>query len=357
MSQRYIHVDVRETNLNNYGVTNNTYVNMLSRKEFYLTPVISSLTPNGYMVEDTITHYHIGSSTIPVVMDFTNKTIGTKSNGKPSLMATIYITSNTIQEYIDDTNMIYIDYHKPQFIQTQTTVTRNWQESGKATLNIVGRFFNDVVGNVNQGGSYKPTVKYKVWKTGTTEPSSYITISSSNITIDGSYFYINDYSIGSSNPLSTDYLNPSYSYKVKAYVEDTFVAVSSGISDTVECDLIKGDPIWTEYADRVDFDKITINKGTTEINNTGINTNKITAGNIDCGVESITPTANTPTSKHVDFNKTFSSIPKIVVSPESAVIGGALKGVSYANVTTTGFDIYIYRTNTTSTNVSWIAIL
>jgi len=94
----------------------------------------------------------------------------------------------------------------------------------------------------------------------------------------------------------------------------------------------------------------------TNISIDGVTTPKIDAGNMDFGVVSITPVANTPTSESITFNKTFTSPPMVLATPESSVIGTTVRGVSVANITETGCDIYIYRTNNTATNVYWFAI-
>lgn len=82
----------------------------------------------------------------------------------------------------------------------------------------------------------------------------------------------------------------------------------------------------------------------------------IVAKNIAVGSVSITPTANTPTSKSVSFGKTFPSAPQVVVTPESSVAGTTLTGWAVTNITTTGFTAWVTRGNTTSTTLHWIAI-
>ena len=73
------------------------------------------------------------------------------------------------------------------------------------------------------------------------------------------------------------------------------------------------------------------------------------------GFVNVTPVANTPTKAHVTFPQAYAESPTVVVSGVSAVIGSALQGVSTANISTTGFDVYVYRTNATVTAVMWIA--
>lgn len=82
----------------------------------------------------------------------------------------------------------------------------------------------------------------------------------------------------------------------------------------------------------------------------------LTAGNIDHGSVSITPTANTPTSKTVSFNKTFSSTPNVIISAETSVPYSTVRGCGATNISTTGFTAWVYRTNTTATVLHWIAI-
>lgn len=75
------------------------------------------------------------------------------------------------------------------------------------------------------------------------------------------------------------------------------------------------------------------------------------------GVTKITPVANTPTSVTVRFTVPFSSIPRVIATPVSVVSGSTVKGVGVISVSTTGFTVTVYRTNTTNTYVAWQAWL
>lgn len=77
---------------------------------------------------------------------------------------------------------------------------------------------------------------------------------------------------------------------------------------------------------------------------------------IQWGMESITPTANTPTAKAITFTEPYAAKPSVMVTGETAVPGTAVQGVSVANVTTTGATLYVTRTNTTATYVEWLAV-
>ena len=78
---------------------------------------------------------------------------------------------------------------------------------------------------------------------------------------------------------------------------------------------------------------------------------------IQSGVVTITPSAkNTPTMKVVTFDKKFSGSPVMTVSPHTSVPGTTVLGVSSADRSTTGFTMWLTRTNTTETKINWIAV-
>jgi hypothetical protein len=82
---------------------------------------------------------------------------------------------------------------------------------------------------------------------------------------------------------------------------------------------------------------------------------KLNASNMAAGQTSITPVANAITSRAVSFGKTFQVAPIVQVSANTSVPNTVVKGVSFGSVTTTGFTVYLYRTDTTSTEVHWFA--
>ena len=88
----------------------------------------------------------------------------------------------------------------------------------------------------------------------------------------------------------------------------------------------------------------------------------ITAGGfripeIQYGVVEITPSAaNTPTSIDITFDQPFSGEPVITVTPINSVVGTKILGVGYNNRSKNGFKAWLTRTDTSSTNVSWIAM-
>lgn len=77
---------------------------------------------------------------------------------------------------------------------------------------------------------------------------------------------------------------------------------------------------------------------------------------IQWGVEAITPVANTPTAKAVKFSTAYTSVPMVIACPITTAMGASVTGGTVANITASGFDAYVTRTNTTNTSVGWIAI-
>lgn len=78
---------------------------------------------------------------------------------------------------------------------------------------------------------------------------------------------------------------------------------------------------------------------------------------IQWGETSVTPTAaNTPTSKAVSFSTSYTDNPIIMVTMLSTAPGTSVTGVAAGNISTTGFNAYVTRTNTTATTVMWLAI-
>ena len=78
---------------------------------------------------------------------------------------------------------------------------------------------------------------------------------------------------------------------------------------------------------------------------------------IQWGETSITPSAaNTPTAKAVSFSTAYTDNPIVMVTMLSTAPGTSVTGVAAGSISTTGFNAYVTRTNTTSTTVMWIAV-
>lgn len=76
------------------------------------------------------------------------------------------------------------------------------------------------------------------------------------------------------------------------------------------------------------------------------------------GTVNITPVANTPTSIGITFPAgRFASAPVVTVTAATTVPGTQVTGVGVSNITSSGCDIFVTRTNTTVTIMNWMAVL
>ena len=89
--------------------------------------------------------------------------------------------------------------------------------------------------------------------------------------------------------------------------------------------------------------------GNTDIN--GI----LTAGNVAAGRLTITPVANTPTSQNVTGLNLKGTNIRVVACAATSQPGAQVTGVGVTNQSSTGFTVWVTRTNTTNTNIEWIA--
>lgn len=75
------------------------------------------------------------------------------------------------------------------------------------------------------------------------------------------------------------------------------------------------------------------------------------------GVVEVKPTAENESSfTEITFPFPYTNKPNVQVSCENTDPGIRVLGVSYDDLTLTGCKVYVTRTNTTTTKVSWIAI-
>jgi hypothetical protein len=85
-------------------------------------------------------------------------------------------------------------------------------------------------------------------------------------------------------------------------------------------------------------------------------TGRVTAGNIAMGSVLITPVADTVTSHIVSgLNLQGTGDIIIMLSPRTVVPGTTFKQVTYSNESSTQFEIFVLRTNTTATRIHWLA--
>ncbi len=253
---------IEETNqaLINASVSDDVFVANLSQKEIDITYTLEDATFQDATVYNGLTNVY-DSEQLPIIMDLTTNALRVDESGVPIVVSVTdsyntrgyfsntsgSVLSNPIFDYYT-----YIPYTKPSFTTT-TNAKREGQISGQVSLNVEGIYFNGVIGNKDQS-SYKPTIKYKFWKYGDTEPLTYTnTISSSDISISDGVFSVSSLDIGSTIETDSNYFSPEYAWRIKVYVEDYFTNNESN-----ELQIQVGEATWTEYKDRVDFKKLTI---------------------------------------------------------------------------------------------------
>lgn len=260
---------ITETNsvLTNIGVSNNQFVGYLSNKRINITYNLDEDT----QYQSALVYFEGGSqiawnNALPITTNFANFH-PTPVNNYLNLCVSVTDDKNTTSYYSNASgstqarqgldSYAYVPYIIPTF-NSSSNAKRDGQLTGKVNLNIDGVYFNGEIGSgankVNQGGNYKPTIKYKFWKLGDTEPATYDNlIPDTSVTISNGTFSVSDYAIGNATEGTPNHFDPSYSYRVKIYIQDTFKS-----SETPELSIPVGEAVWTEYKDRVDFKKLTI---------------------------------------------------------------------------------------------------
>ena len=237
-------VDLVENNakLTNLSVPNDTIVQYLSNKKF----TVSATYDDAIISNCSIYHNNIligTSTTNEVVVDFSkvSELITTETNGTHYVGLTIAVTDSKSGYSTRIFNFPVIKYTRPSIEATSTTIKRKTGNGTVLTdniaiLNFVGTCYkgDDVIGNANI-----PTVQYKIWNG--TEPD-YTTLTTSNT----ANITISDYQIN--NIIYTNV----YNYKIKIYDTETITNYKSSKVPT-------GKSVFSEYKDRVDFLKVTIN--------------------------------------------------------------------------------------------------
>lgn len=231
----------------NASVPETTYVKTLSNKRVTMAYTLhDEATASKYGIQDKYNTYVFNTNPFIIDGSAIKDEVGNKITFK-----TFVIDSMGGTGYSNSIVYDYVDYNSVNLVETATTVKRDGQTSGKVKLNIDGTFYNGTIGDVTQT---KPTIKYKFWKLGDTEPTTFNNIiSSDNISVNENKFVVSNYEIGSTNETASNYFNPNNAYRIKIFVQDNFTTYTSN-----EKSVPIGEATWSEYKDRVDFKKITI---------------------------------------------------------------------------------------------------
>lgn len=240
----------KNTQLTGLSVADNYFVANLSKKDF---------TIDAETYDDAkITKYEViigdksySSTTNTITIDFAENNLSVlydENAGRNIVELYVKLTDDLGGEAKFAFPYTYVIlYTRPTVEKTSTTIKRKTGNGtvltdNKALLNFIGNCYkgNDVIGNNN-----KPVVQYKIWDAETSEPASYTSLTTSNV----ANVAIKDFELS-----NLSYLK-SYKYKIRIY--DTFYKIET--TSTIKEDrLPTGKSVWTEYKDRVDFEKITV---------------------------------------------------------------------------------------------------
>lgn len=248
-----------ETNsvLTALNVPDTTVVRYLSKKRITVNATAYDGATLTYKLRHLNTDYTIPTSGYQSLnvfnADYTQNDIMLTSNNKAPIIQEVKDSLNgTASDYLFVTingstqRPDGIPYTKPSIEKTNTSIKRKSGDgttltNNKAVLNLKATFYkaNDVIGNNNSIAQ----IGYKIWEKGTTEPANYTTLTP---TISGGNITITNLEL--SNLIYTK----TYNYKI--ILRDRY-----GYEDAIlDGTLPTGQSVWTEYKDRVDFLKITI---------------------------------------------------------------------------------------------------
>lgn len=297
-----------DTTLVNLGVANDVFVPTLSQKTFTLTAQLyDDAIVQSYKIKQESNEVTAQTSTNPISIPINYRT------------ANLIVNNNTVTYYYsvtdskDATTTIgpytytVIPYAKPIFTGS-TNAKRNGQTSGLAQLNISGTYFDGQIGSATND----ITIKYKFYEVGSSS-STYYTISSADIVKSDGTFQVSSYEIGSTNPSDTNYFDYLKQYVVEIVVEDNFNSI------TIQKRINKGIPVWTEYSDRVHFEKL-------EAKDTNINGSLDVVGSITLNGSPIGQTTKNilQASLHSNYSITSTGVKKLTMADIDFQQGSAL---------------------------------
>lgn len=252
------------------GYFDDKFVRYLSQKEIDIT----------YTSTDTIRYFNLlsnrgifssgevaSSSSLPIVYDTSNETllgnyyyVSIKTTSETVRYSKIH-GMNPSTNYADREEQLdfytILSYVKPTL--SNITIKRPTPTSNSVDITCNGSYFKGTLGTENHGNTYKPTIIGKYWEAGQTESqATTFTIPSSSITVDNTGTGVTGTYSVSYNKTGIDYQK---AYRFKLEIQDRLIGETTYFSNAIssEYSVTAGIPLWSEFADRVDFLKLTIN--------------------------------------------------------------------------------------------------
>ena len=242
-----VSVQENNTTLTNLGVLNSELVYYLSNKTFTITATAND--------EATLTTYNVynnnmligTSNTNTVTVNFANVNLG--NDGILKFEVVDSLQGKSFQEW----QYPSIQYTKPALELTSTTIKRKTDANtgladNQTVLNLIGGYYYDA-NNVVGRNTTISSIEYKIWNESDPEPSytnvvTQATISNGSVTIPKPNEELIIYNID---------FQKVYRYKI--IMTDNF----GNQTELKEGTVPTGIAVWTEFADRVDFTKISVN--------------------------------------------------------------------------------------------------
>lgn len=216
-----------------YNITtyNSATIKSIKLGNYEFTP-----TQNGslYTITVDFSQYNFASGT--------SLTLLTAVTDSKNAVASKSITWNNVVPYI-----------RPSFNDAECSVKRNGQLSGQIKFTLSARFYNQPI--AGQQGSIQPsyTIQYKYYQKGSSS-STWLTVPSSSITNTNGTLKVSNFVLRDSAGAVYGGFDKDNIYIIDMRITDQF-----GEATPFTKEVPRGQYLWAEFQDRVDFQKITQN--------------------------------------------------------------------------------------------------
>ena len=261
------------------GLDNDDFVSNVSKKTIVLTATTyDSATITSFKVENgnySVTTTNITNNSGSVLLDFQNNPLtvsgpaeGMIGNNRVLLKVTATDNKGGSKTTTIGYSVSLVDalnYSKPTITPTSVTSKRDGQLTGKVKLNASGTFTTQI-GHYNNLTTLSPTLVLQVYEHGssTLKFSRNITTSDTGFTTSGSTWTLTDLQIGAERGTSqtppNNWFNPELMYDLVLTIKDAVTTNAPLTPLQATSNVLIGEATWTEYKDRVDFKKLTIDK-------------------------------------------------------------------------------------------------
>lgn len=234
--------------LTGYGITGSQFVAYLSIKSFFInTTRYDDATITSYTIKNGTTTATGSSSSLS--LNFKNKPLEI-TNNLVYVQATATDSMGATGTY---TRMFssYVPYFPATIVASNFTTKRAGQLTGNITLKASGTYYNGSIGSGQTAVAVTPKVSYRYKEKTAQSYNDWIDIVDASVTKSNGNW---------STSITLSGFNYQSAFDFQLKVTDN-VAKANGLNvATASTTIPVGEPTWTEYKDRVDFKKLTIDK-------------------------------------------------------------------------------------------------